>query len=121
VIRRVPINDLCRIQGKALPVTLLGLGEKISESIGPGSEISYAERSRKRCKVEENAAPPLLQHAFLQGKWLSKLKFYWIIQRRATGFFVSVEHRAKSVEKIESENDVALLSALRSMLLIVFS
>jgi hypothetical protein len=66
------VQDFRRVEGKALPVTLLGLGEKISESIGPGSEISYPERRGKRCKVEENAAPPLFQHAILQSKWLTK-------------------------------------------------
>jgi len=87
VIRRVAILYIRRIEREALPVSLLGFGQKVSESIRPGSKISYAERRRKRCEVEENAAPPLVQHAFLHGKWLSKLKFYWIIRGRATGFF----------------------------------
>jgi hypothetical protein len=87
VIRGVPVLGIRRIEGKALPVTLLGFGEKICESIGPGSEISYAERRRERCKVEENAASPAIQHAFLHGKWLLKLEVYWIIQGGATGLW----------------------------------
>ena len=99
VIWGVAVSDFCGIEGKALPVTLLGFSEEIRESIGPGSEISYAERGRKGCKVKENAAPPLIQHAFLHGKGLLKLKVYWIIQGRATGFLQeSKERRAKSEE-----------------------
>jgi hypothetical protein len=80
--------DFRRVEGKALPVTLLGFGEKICESIGPGAEISYPEVRRKRCKVEENAAPPAMPHGFLHGKCLSKLKFYRTIQGRAIGFLL---------------------------------
>lgn len=68
VIRGVAILDVRRIERKALPVSLLGFRQKVCESVRPGSEISDAERRRKRCEVEENAAPPLVQHAFLHGK-----------------------------------------------------
>jgi len=119
VIRRIPVLDIGRIEGKALPEALLGICEKICESIGPRPEITYAERRRERCKVEENATPPVVQHGFLRGKGLSKDKGYRIIRSRATGFFCrkakSVEQRAESIET-QIKTPYRILFALRSLL-----